>query len=83
MSRPFVMNPNNPWLLCNGDVAILMVHGGLSWGDLHITPPRVLINLAEYLTQTGDYKPKPKPTSMDISVPPDEFRRMVRAKRNV
>lgn len=66
--------------MSNERVAILMTMGGMSWRELGETPPRVLMNIVDFIAQRNGYKKVPKPGLMDVSIPPDQFAQMLAAQ---
>ena len=74
-------NPNNPWRLTNEEIAILVCGAHLSWADIQVMPPRVLYNLIDFTLKRGKYAAINKPTTMNTSVSPSEFKAMVEANK--
>ena len=59
--------------MASGDVAALMLHGGMTWQELFETPPRVLRVLLDALGQRGAFRKKPPASPLDRVMTPQEF----------
>ena len=60
-------------------MAVLIVHAGLSYRAICETPLHAIRAVLGYLTQSGPYAPRPKPSIMDgPSIPPDQFAALFR-----
>lgn len=81
MTRPFVMNRRNPWGLPDAVIATLLTHTAMSIASIEQTPPRILLNVIEYLSGKRRYATKPAESLLETSIPPDAFAKLIGSRQ--